>query len=280
MICVLKGAGAADRLNCRIYQQEVEPINPKEEDIWVVTTEPSAKVFFAEESFEVGPDEMCIMYESAAVEPDGVNTYYRPWNSTRGGLRTTCYMKLVSCKQYVTAPELGMNTKPRAGYIYKSGQWVQFAWPGILLYDRGNQCVNRTGGWNAIQDTTLYEDHIYMFNAGNVGQARISTVNKIDLSAASLLCVQIDSGTISYGNGFILAVRSSDTAYPFFNGYYNSWENALAIARWEGRSLSLPQVVSLPISGNLNNRVYMAVDSPDYNHAMSASVNISKVWYE
>lgn len=100
----------------------------------------------------------------------------------------------LGAKQYVSGAWVDKTAKS-----YKNGEWVELIPEGMLYY-RGNECDPVTGGWSAfvgysssytLGSYTEGSDKITLKLNGNQKCVSAAPVNKIDLSKASTLIVNV-----------------------------------------------------------------------------------------
>lgn len=125
-------------------------------------------------------------------------------------------------QQYISGAWVSKDAKS-----FNGTAWVEWA---IYLYNTGDECTDLTGGWGSggamsvsagyttrgtftLNDTNIFVN-VKIVGGGATG-VLLSTVNKIDLSGYSKLCMVLDAATgiedDSHGTGSWLVVRSSKT---------------------------------------------------------------------
>ena len=125
------GAGGASALNFNVVGGTSQPVNPKENTIWVNTqTEISGWVFSAEEPGEPAEGMVWIStglsstVEFNALKKNGIQVYP------------------ISAKQYISGAWVDKTAK-----IYQGGAWKELI---TYLYNKGNECTDLTGGWVSV----------------------------------------------------------------------------------------------------------------------------------
>lgn len=187
MIFNMNGGGTA--LNFRVVGGTSAPSNPKENTIWVNTSTTITDWVFS------------------ATQPEAATG--RVWFLT--GASSTVEFNVLkknriqvypsSAKQYVN----GAWAKKEA-QTYQGGAWVEWIPAGALFW-HGNQCTDVTGGWGVNKSATSSKDaptcafesnRIRLTNSGFASSGILSTVQKIDITNAKVLSVDVTkSGSTS-----------------------------------------------------------------------------------
>jgi len=189
------GGGAA--LNFKVVGSTTEPVNPKENMIWVNTDQKITSWFLFVTEPE-NPDEGMIWITIGtsgsakfnALKKNGIQVYP------------------LLAKQYISGAWVSRTAKS-----YHGGQWVDWM---QYLYNAGNKYTDVTGGWTfgLAQTGDSYTIAGYTDGASSI-TIKLSTANtaitartkyKIDLSGFSKLKLQVSSNTIS--RSVYLAVSS------------------------------------------------------------------------
>lgn len=171
------GAGGVSALNFKIVGGAIQPVNPKENTIWVNTqTEISGWAFSATEPGS--PVEgMVWIYtgESSTVEFNALK---------KNGIQ----VYPISVKQYV-----GGAWVPVTAQAYQDGAWKEWI---TYLYNNGDECTDLTGGWEATATKP----------SGSGSTAVTPTVKKDTNS----ITYSLTSGNGNYRIGYLVAVKSID----------------------------------------------------------------------
>lgn len=205
MIINLTGGGGGG-LNFTVVGGTSQPVNPKENTIWVNTeTEISGWAFSATEPGS--PVEgMVWIYtgksstvEFNALKKNGIQVYP------------------ISAKQYVGGAWVDVTAKS-----YQGSEWVDW-FSGTYIYKNGDQCTDITGGFTTIPRTGDYwdgnpqvsynTDHIaFSGSHGSSYASYTSTVNMIDLTNINTVVINVASFTGgSYTHGRIAATKTRDS---------------------------------------------------------------------
>ena len=195
MIFNLVGGGGAN-LNFQVVGGTTEPTNPKENTIWINTSEEIQKFVF-----------------SPATPIDTVEGLAWIKTGTSGEIvvnalkQDAIMLYLNACKQYRVDNYVG-----RIASIYQNGEWKQFSTDWDKYYFKnGDQCTDITGGWTS--DGYTYGS--YAMRAGTIGDkitistteavsaSVVGTVNAVDITDISKLYVTVDSLTSGYTSGYI-----------------------------------------------------------------------------
>lgn len=125
------GAGGVSALNFKVVGGTSQPVNPKENTIWVNTeTEISGWAFSATEP-------------GSPVE--GMVWIYTGKSSTVefNALKKNCIQVYpISAKQYISGAWANVTAKSYQGGAWKD--WIKY------LYKMGDECTNLTGGWVSV----------------------------------------------------------------------------------------------------------------------------------
>ena len=171
------GAGGVSALNFKVVGGTSQPVNPKENTIWVNTqTEISGWVFSASEP--ESPVEGMV------------------WISTgiSGGVEFNALKKNgiqicpIYAKQYADGAWVGKPAKS-----YHDGEWNEWI---TYLYNKGDECTDLTGGWVATATKP----------SGSGSTAVTPTVKKDTNS----ITVSLTSGYPNYKIGYLATVKSID----------------------------------------------------------------------
>ena len=177
------GAGGVSALNFKVVGGTSQPVNPKENTIWVNTqTEISGWVFSATEPKSPVEGTVWIStgtsstVEFNALKKNGIQVYP------------------TSAKQYISGA-----WSSKTGKSYFSGNWVNWE---LLLYYLGDKCTDVTGGWTsyakksssgdgaAASPTVTYSDNyvnIKVSASNGYPSCMFCTTNAIDLTNRSAL---------------------------------------------------------------------------------------------
>ena len=171
------GAGGVSALNFNVVGGTSQPVNPKENTIWVNTqTEISGWVFSATEPKSPVEGTVWIYtglsstVEFNALKKNGIQVYP------------------ISAKQYV-----GGAWVPVTAQAYQDGAWKEWI---TYLYNNGDECTDLTGGWEATATKP----------SGSGSTATKPTVKKDTNS----ITVSLTSGYENYRVGYLATAKSID----------------------------------------------------------------------
>ena len=200
------GAGGVSALNFKVVGGTSQPVNPKENTIWVNTqTEISGWVFSATEPKSPVEGTVWIStgtsstVEFNALKKNGIQVYP------------------ISAKQYISGAWANVTAKS-----YQSSGWGDW-FPGTYIYKNGDQCKDITGGfttipksgsyWDGAPQVSYNTDHIAF--SGLYGASYVSytsTVNMIDLTNIKTVVIKVASFTGgSYTHGRIAATKTRES---------------------------------------------------------------------
>lgn len=196
------GGGGGGGLNFQVIGGTTAPRNPKENTIWVNTdAEITGWVFSATEP-ETASEGMVWIFV-------GVSSPVA-FNALKKNNITVCPM---SAKQYVSGAWVDKEAKS-----YQNGAWVDW-WNGHL-YEYGNLYEQYTGGWSidgykakgytTINPPQFNSDHIYVTGKNGYGPGAVGTVNKIDLSGRTKVCILADINYNDTAQLSVVANKSDD----------------------------------------------------------------------
>lgn len=189
------GVGGGTPLNFKVVGGSSEPLNPKENTLWVNTeTEITGWVFSAEAP--ENPAEGMVWILTATNAATSFNAL------KKNGLR----VYPASCKQFE-----GGAFQTKLAKIYQSGAWKEWR---TYVYNEGDECIDLTGGWvvaDSSNSTGKKETTLYAVSNGNgTYGGRIRTAKPIDLTNATKLssyCTQV------VGKGALLSVCQYNDLY-------------------------------------------------------------------
>ena len=192
------GSGGSEAvLNFEVVGGTAAPANPSENTIWM-NTDQNITGWYLSHSEPTEPSEgmawICLGAfgdtEFNALKENGIQIF------------------LIAGYQYINHV---WEKKPIE--CYQNGEWVEFT--KILLFNSGNQFVDLTGGWKAVNAgiTIIIDDGIKASITGTSRDASAYTQNHVDISDyATLACiVNLKEGSRNFSLG--LTTANTD-AYP------------------------------------------------------------------
>ena len=205
MIINMTGGGGGG-LNFSVVGGTSQPVNPKENTIWVNTdTEISGWAFSATEPGS--PEGGMVWISTGTSGTVGFNA-----------LKKNCIQVYpISAKQYISGAWVDVTAKS-----YQGSEWVDW-FSGTYIYKNGDQCTVITGGFTTIPRTGDYwdgdpqvsynTDHIAFSGSRGASYASYtSTVSMIDLTNINTVVINVVSFTGgSYTHGRIAATKTRDS---------------------------------------------------------------------
>ena len=177
MIFNMVGGGGSGGLNFEVVGGTTQPMNPKENTIWVNTnTDITSWVFSADKP--ESPTEGLVWIElgiSPEVELNALK-------------KNAIQLYLLSAVQYVNGKWVEKDAS-----IYQNGEWVDIS-GNVYLFRNGNQYTEITGGWDGT--ATVDSDGLMYFEPAN-GANGLCTKKKVSKGDATKLCVNLTSLTDS-----------------------------------------------------------------------------------
>lgn len=198
MVSSIGAISTGVELNFDVVGGTSQPSNPKENTIWVNTSETITDWVFSATQPTVAsgrvwfPTSTSSTVEFNALKKNAIQVYP------------------ISVKQYINGAWVVLDA-----YCYQNGELIQFsvAWNGEL-YDTGNQYQSITGGWTGYGEdgatakrVTFNTSNISIATKSNAEAASAYTKNKLDLSKFNKLNVELNvtgvntalSDTVSIG---------------------------------------------------------------------------------
>ena len=164
-----------------------QPVNPKENTIWVDTDVPiTGYCFIASEP--TNPTKGIVWIRTGKYSHVNFNALKK----------NAAQIYPAHAMQYIDGAWVDRNAM-----IFQNGNWVNF---GAYLYNHGDECKDITGGWSAFvghgDSSTKYSLGTFTKNINSMTLAISGTkkctsaapTNKIDLTDVSELIVVVDSG--------------------------------------------------------------------------------------
>lgn len=175
------GSGGYNPLNYKIVGNP-QPINPKENTIWVDTDTKITKHSFS----PTKPSEMAEGEVWFASGNNGIVSF----NALK--------KNNLSITPYYAKQLIGGVLKDVTAKIYQNSEWKIF-WDGTL-YDKGNEYTDITGGWSGYPSSyiTKNENSIYVQGYGFTAGAAY-TNKKIDLSKFQTLALNVTGYSDNHG---------------------------------------------------------------------------------
>lgn len=185
MIFNMSGGGGG--LNFAVVGGLTQPASPKENTIWVKTeTKISGWVFSPTEP----------------TNPEGGTVFFKTDLTSSVGFNALRKNKIAvlptAAQQYI-----GGQWKNVEAHAFIGGTWVQFSWPRVYLYNRGDSCNAITGGWRSDNGSSWLATGTYNINdngniylKGNKSGLWVHTINAVDITAFKTL-----NAEISYAKG-------------------------------------------------------------------------------
>lgn len=187
MIFNMSGGGGGGGLNFAVIGGLTQPTSPKENTIWVKTeTNISSWVFSPTEP----------------TNPEGGTVFFKTDKTSSVGFNALRKNEIAvlptAAQQYI-----GGQWKNVEAHAYIGGTWVQFSWPRVYLYNRGDSCNAITGGWRSDNGSSWLATGTYNINdngniylKGNKSGLWVHTINAVDITAFKTL-----NAVISYAKG-------------------------------------------------------------------------------
>lgn len=196
------GYGGGASLNYEIIGGTSAPSSPSENAIWINTSNSITSHVFSATEPEAPSEGMVWIYTGAST-PVGFNA-----------LKKNCIMVYpMSAKQYVSGAWVDKIAKS-----YQNSAWVDW-WNGHL-YEYGNLHEQFTGGWTyegykakgytTINPPQFNSNHIYVTGKNGYGPGAVGTVNKIDLSGRTKVCILADINNADTAQLSVVANKSDD----------------------------------------------------------------------
>ena len=183
-------------LNFEVVGGTTQPTNPKENTIWVSTSEKITSWIFVSDA-PAEPEEGMVWFTTGASSQFAFNALKK----------NAIQVYPISVKQYINGAWAEVTAMS-----YRSGAWVRW-WNGEL-YDTGNQYQSITGGWKSVGENGSPAKRI-TFGASSISfatksaaeAATVYTENVIDLTRFSKMKVELNvtavnttvSNTVSIG---------------------------------------------------------------------------------
>ena len=201
MIHDMIGGGGAP-LNFKVVGGTSAPASPKENTIWFNTS--TAITSWAFSATEPETPAAGMVWISTGM------TSTAPFNALK---KNNITVHPISAKQYVSGAWVD-----KAAKSYQNGAWVDW-WNGHL-YEYGNLHEQFTGGWTyegykakgytTINPPQFNSDHIYVTGKNGYGPGAVGTVNKIDLSGRTKVCILADINNADTAQLSVVANKSDD----------------------------------------------------------------------
>lgn len=177
------GGGGGAGVNFRVFGGTVAPAVPRENDIWVETSEKIVAYYFSNE-------EPTHAEQGVIWFPTGVD-YTVEFNALKkNGLQVYPF----GAKQFISGDWKSWN-----GYIYRGGEWVQFAleWDYHYFKD-GDLYEEITGGWTSgtygSSGKATIGNTLAVSASSNGHWGQIYTVDPVDLSKANTIWIDSPNG--------------------------------------------------------------------------------------
>lgn len=196
------GGGGGGGLNYKIVGGTTQPGNPRENTIWVKTdAKITSHIFIKQEPNN--PDEGMVWIKVGEESTVGFNA-----------LKKNCIVVLpVAVSQYLEG-----HWVPLDAFIYQGG-WVHFANAVLYLFNKGDMCVDVSGGWQTngccTGSTTDWADPqmdtsngtmaLSMSTKYNTCGGSVFSVNKIDLTNYNKLVFDVSAAS---GHAFYLGIAN------------------------------------------------------------------------
>lgn len=182
-------------LNFKVVGGTAEPVNPKENTIWVNTdAEVTGWAFAAENPYEGDVPSGAVWVKTGVF---GVTSFNALKKNAVQIIPNACYQ--FDGTQFSAKPAL----------LYQNGTWVNFS--KIDLYNSGDTCSDVTGGWAFATQDTCAEKETYL-QIGRDSQAY--TKQPIDLTSIKSIHWKFNSLPLP-DNTPCLAVATSGTTTNF-----------------------------------------------------------------
>lgn len=237
------GAGGMSELNFKVVGGTSQPVNPKENTIWVNTeTEISGWLFSAEDPGSPVEGMVWIILGTTSEVP---------FNALKKG---ELYCFPTSCEQYVGGSWASVDA-----YIYQGGQWLQFSSEShyLAVYDSGVENVPLT-----LIGFTRKASVLQASLGTNGGGAYIKTSSAIDITYNSALNV-----TCSYIGG-------EGTFAGYFYARILNTDGGVVAEKSSARNTK--GTISLDIS-SLTGSYIVAAYADNSSGSYGGSCNISKI---
>ncbi len=255
MIGPTNARGGGGGLNLKVVGGTTQPTNPRENTIWVKTTTAITGYVLSPTQPETGTEGL--VWLKTAYTGVEINV----------GRKNAVLLHLASGMLYT-----GASWKDVECSAYSNGDWTQFSFLRVYLYNAGNQCEALTGGWAIINHSNgtseLMDTYIQISNNGNSANSisNTHTLSKVDLSGYSKLCAQVDITEVpgTKGASYIKFGLGSDLGL--------SGGNFTASTEINTKPDSGKTIMSIDISSAKSNYVLF------YTRYITAK--ISAVWFE
>lgn len=245
--------GGGGGLNFSVVGGTSQPVNPKENTIWVNTeTEISGWVFSAEEPGEPAEGMVWIStglsstVEFNALKKNGIQVYP------------------ISAKQYVSGAWVDKTAKS-----YHSGAWKEWI---TYLYNKGDECTDLTGGWVATATKP----------SGSGSTAVSPAVTK----GTNSITISIYSGDdVGYRIGYLATVKSIDlTNYSKITTNVTNFSIGGDIIVSNSKTSGFSKAASMKLSAGVNALDISSLNGKYYvllgmgGHVGTASFTFDKVY--
>lgn len=230
------GAGGGTSLNFKVIPNP-QPETAKENTIWVDTDRINQYYFSAKQ-----PDNMA---EYDVWFPIGTYSAVSFNALKKNGIM----VYPLSAKQYVSGSLVNKDFK-----IHLDGSWTEARY---MLYNRGNQCVDNTGGWTGsglgwvysetAKAATFASDRIIL-DTGISSISAAQTVNKIDFTGFTKILFLYKNITITNNRAFEASICTGRNLYS---------NNVATTDTYDG-SVNEEKVAELPLS-SLQGQYYTSV---------------------
>lgn len=197
------GAGGTDALNFKVVGGTEQPVNPKENTVWVNTdTAISGWAFSPEEP--AGPSEGLVWIGLGTASP-------APFNALK---KEALYCYPTACRQYAGGAWVNAEA-----YVYTDGAWVQFSAvkPAVFIVFDGGSEADYTGTWSGNGGSS--GGVLSVTNGGYnsfVENSYLSSAELIDMSDYSTLHFIVSEynkyGKKTFGLGTTTVIGSYDIA--------------------------------------------------------------------
>ena len=255
--CFLYGNGGGSDLNFKVVGGTSQPVNPKENTIWVNTDlEITSWAFSATEPGS--PVEGMVWIATGASS-----------NADFNAIKKNCVQVYpISAKQYISGSWVS-----KTATSYQSGSWVDWT---VFLYNGGDECTDLTGGWSAY----AYKQS----GASSIVEATAPTVSR----GSSSMTVRHNSSWEGYKHGVVLTNNSVDvtnfsTLSINVTAYTLSTENEgliLILTKTKGNGFSIIASCSLDSTGvktvnisSISGNYYVGIFGGGTNDPVSATFN-------
>lgn len=261
MIINMTGGGGGG-LNFSVVGGTEQPVDPKENTLWVNTqTEISGWVFSATEP--KSPVEGMVWIATGASSTVEFNAL------KKNGIQ----IYPISAKQYISGAWVDVTVKS-----YQGSEWVDW-FSGTYIYKNGDQCTDITGGfttipssggyWDGAPQVSYNADHIACSGRSNASYPSFtSTVNMIDLTNIKTVVINVASFTGGvYTHGRIAATKT--------NANHGSLGGAAASKKFE---ITNTGEIELDVS-SLSGAYYIAFGA-SFEAGDSGTLKVTEAWIE